>query len=73
MEELIKLSNVSLTYKLKTKIQDKLTYTPLNDVSFTLYEGETLGVLGRNGAGKSSLLKTICKIYEPTSGIIKRN
>ncbi|CAK1931492.1 ABC transporter ATP-binding protein [Vibrio crassostreae] len=70
MEELIKLSNVSLTYKLKTKIQDKLTYTPLNDVSFTLYEGETLGVLGRNGAGKSSLLKLLSGILKPNSGQI---
>ncbi|WP_373941884.1 ATP-binding cassette domain-containing protein [Vibrio chagasii] len=70
MEELIKLSNVSLTYKLKTKIQDKLTYTPLNDVSFTLYEGETLGVLGRNGAGKSSLLKLLSGILKPNSGKI---
>ncbi|WP_333913720.1 ABC transporter ATP-binding protein [Vibrio coralliirubri] len=70
MEELIKLSNVSLTYKLKSKLQGKLTYSPLNDISFTLYEGETLGVLGRNGAGKSSLLKLLSGILKPDSGHI---
>jgi ABC-2 type transport system ATP-binding protein len=40
----------------------------LNDVSLTVYEGETFGLLGQNGAGKTTLLKTLLGIVRPTSG-----
>lgn len=42
----------------------------LQGVSFSLKEGDRVGIVGRNGAGKSSLLKTICRIYEPSGGRI---
>ena len=43
-------------------------FTALNDLSFTLNKGETLGLIGRNGAGKSTTLKVISGILKPTSG-----
>ncbi|PIF04227.1 MAG: ABC transporter ATP-binding protein [Arcobacter sp.] len=42
------------------------------DISFDLYEGETLGIIGVNGAGKSTILKIIAGITSPTSGQIIR-
>lgn len=42
------------------------------NISFTLEEGEMLGIIGTNGAGKSTLLKVISGIMEPTKGWVKR-
>ena len=40
----------------------------LKDVSFEVKQGEVVGIIGRNGAGKSILLKILSRITEPTSG-----
>jgi ABC-type polysaccharide/polyol phosphate transport system ATPase subunit len=40
----------------------------LAGVSFTVGDGERLGVIGHNGAGKSSLLRLLAGVYQPTSG-----
>jgi ABC-type polysaccharide/polyol phosphate transport system ATPase subunit len=40
----------------------------LRDVSFEVKEGETVGILGRNGSGKSTALKCVCGVLQPTSG-----
>ena len=42
----------------------------VNGVSFTLQEGETLGLVGESGCGKSTVGRTILKLYPPTSGEI---
>ncbi|MFI5036157.1 MAG: ABC transporter ATP-binding protein [Acidimicrobiales bacterium] len=46
-------------------------FNALSDVSFTVGDGETIGILGQNGSGKSTLLKCICGVLQPTSGEIR--
>ena len=43
------------------------------DITFSLEQGDMLGIIGTNGAGKSTLLKVISGIMEPTKGTVKRN
>ena len=40
----------------------------VNDLNFDLYPGQSLGIIGRNGSGKSTVLKLIARIIRPTSG-----
>ena len=55
-------------------IRHKLQYedfTALSHVSFQVEKGETLGLIGKNGAGKSTMLKVISGILKPTIGSVK--
>lgn len=44
-------------------------FDALKGVSFTIRDGETVGIVGRNGSGKSTILKIIAGVYQPTSGV----
>lgn len=45
----------------------------LNDVSLTVRKGERIAIVGHNGAGKSSFVKLLLRLYDPTAGSIKWN
>jgi len=64
-ERVDSLRNTLLTFWKKRRIE---TFYALKDVSFTVEPGEFLGIIGKNGAGKTVLLKTIAGIFRPTAG-----
>ena len=70
MSELVKLKNVSLGVRngFFSK-QNRL----LDDICLSVFPGDKLALLGRNGSGKSSMLKLIAGVYEPTGGEIVKN
>lgn len=59
----IEFKNVSFTY-------DDTEITALNNVSFTIKEGQTVAILGKTGSGKSTILDLISRLYDATSGTI---
>jgi lipopolysaccharide transport system ATP-binding protein len=48
----------------------KTPFKALDDISFSVQQGEVLGIIGANGAGKSTMLKLLARISVPTSGRI---
>lgn len=83
----IEVKHVSMKYRLATekvnsmkhylikRAKRQLIYEDfyaLQDVSFSVGQGEVLGIVGRNGAGKSTLLKLAAGILKPTHGEIHR-
>lgn len=85
---MIKVNHVSMTFKMATdrstsikevflsKLTKRLSYSSFNaltDVNFEVKRGEILGIIGRNGAGKSTILKVISGILKPTEGNIEIN
>jgi ABC-type polysaccharide/polyol phosphate transport system ATPase subunit len=43
----------------------------LRDVNLEIEEGESVGIIGRNGAGKTTFLKTVARIVRPTAGVVR--
>lgn len=62
----IEFSDVSFCYP-------GASYPVLKDISFTVASGEQVFLAGRNGAGKSTILKLLLRLYDPTAGSILVN
>ncbi|MGN0370225.1 MAG: ABC transporter ATP-binding protein [Butyrivibrio sp.] len=87
-EPIITVDNVSMRFNLaKEKVDSlkeyiikalkgKLQYDEfwaLNDVSFTVNRGDSVGLIGLNGSGKSTMLKIIARVLKPTKGKVTVN
>ena len=83
-EYAIQVQDVSKIYKLYDKPIDRLKeslslthknyhkdFFALSDISFNVKKGETVGIIGTNGSGKSTILKIITGVLTPTSGQVR--
>jgi len=68
VEELVKLSNVSKWFPIKKGFGKKSYLKAVDDVSFNVFRGETFGLVGESGCGKTTLGRLMVRVYEPTSG-----
>ena len=86
MQKIIEVNNVSIKFKMTKEqifslkeyfikfIKRQLEFEEFNaltNVSFSVNKGDILGVIGYNGAGKSTMLKVLSGIMKPTNGSIK--
>jgi len=67
---MLELNKVSLNFQTSKGTFDHGVHRVLDEVSFKLYENETLGIIGRNGAGKTTMLRIMAGIVAPTSGSV---
>ena len=83
---MIKVDQVSMKFNLASEKFDSLKeyiiksikrqvsfdeFWALNDVSFNVYKGDALGLIGLNGSGKSTMLKKIAGVLKPTKGSVE--
>ena len=84
MSNVIEVDNISKSFKIHHErhqtLKERLLhpksgttelFSALNNVNFSIAEGETVGIVGHNGSGKSTLLKCICGVLQPSSGEIR--
>ena len=82
----IRVDNVSKIYRLYNKPSDRLKealgftkekryreHRALDQVSFDVHRGETVGIIGTNGSGKSTILKIITGVLQSTTGNVEVN
>ncbi len=68
--EILKVKNLSVEYKTNS---GKKKVSAVKNISLTLFEGETLGLVGESGCGKTTLSRTLLSLIHPTTGEIVVN
>jgi peptide/nickel transport system ATP-binding protein len=69
-QPILSVKNIVMDFKVggKSILSKKKTLRALNDISFDLYKGEALAIVGESGCGKSTICRVAMKFYNPTSG-----
>lgn len=84
MQKVLEVKNISKLYKIYKNNIDRLKeifsnklyhkeFVANKNISFDLFEGETLGIIGVNGAGKSTILKIMAGVIDPSAGEVIRH
>ena len=70
---ILEVKNLVKDFVLRKKLSDTNPniLKAVNNVSFSLYKGETLGIVGESGCGKSTLARCILRLIEPTKGSVR--
>lgn len=68
--KLLICENIVKHFKVQSSLNKKNEVHAVDDVSFYIKKGETLGIVGESGCGKTTLGRTILRLHEPTSGKI---
>jgi len=67
------IANLAVGGKLLRNGHDVIHVSALNGITFSLHDGDRLGLIGHNGAGKTTLLKVLAGVYEPDRGRVEIN
>jgi oligopeptide transport system ATP-binding protein len=70
MSNLLEVKNLKLYFPVAGSLFKPKYVKAVDDVSFQIKKGETLGLVGESGCGKTTVGRTILRIYEPTAGSI---
>jgi len=75
MADIVEIEHLTVTFRSKRRTSILSSGAPttkaLDDVSFSINEGESFGLTGETGSGKSTLAKVLVGLYRPTSGSVK--
>ena len=69
-QPLIEVRNLKQYFNINTGFFKSTPLKAVDDISFTIREGETLGLVGESGCGKTTAGRTILHLYKPTAGEI---
>ncbi len=67
-KNLLEVKNLKEYFRIPSGFMKSLTLKAVDDVSFEIKEGETLGLVGESGCGKTTVGRTILQLYKPTDG-----
>ncbi len=71
-DELIQVSGLKKYFPVRAGIMQRITaqVQAVDDISFTIHRGETLGMVGESGCGKTTVGRTMLRLIEPTAGSV---
>jgi len=70
-EHLLQVEGLKQHFPIKTGFLKKTMLKAVDGVSFTIDKGETLGLVGESGCGKTTVGRSLLRLYKPTAGVIR--
>ena len=72
-ETLVEVRNLKQYFPVKVGLTKKIPLKAVDDISFTIGKGETLGLVGESGCGKTTAGRSMLRLYKPTGGEVLFN